>query len=236
MAEKSELPPVYMRSQEPERKVTSRKWLLGLLFYAGAVTAALVVMATMGYLYLDRLEQLCQQPHRVHYSPSGQTQEVTTNGERVVVDPAANKEVIYPSGEGLQGSIIVIDHNMGMIGMYLAATETCFLIGGIDSRLPNATELLAALQSDDGADLDPEYPVSLTYVKASDWPVQDLTLLPRELHAPCWGKPVSWLERSPESVQRGADRTKRRAAGQRHCGLCIDILVDGRIMHIHIFC
>nr|UCK81565.1 integral membrane protein 2 [Arenicola marina] len=200
MEEKGAMPPSYptvILPSDAEHK-KSKKWMFGLLFYAGAITATLITLAIVGSLYLNKVESSCTQMKELDDNNSDNNKKYNYKDEEFEVDEEADKEIIKLTGDHYgKGSIVVHDFKKGVTGVYNARTDECYLIGGIDERLPSARELSQQFESmaDEHMNLDN---TTVHYGKTTDRPVKDLSLLPRELHDVCWGKEVYWLERMAE--------------------------------------
>nr|UCK81562.1 arenicin-1.1 [Arenicola marina] len=127
----------------------------------------------------------------------GEWKQFDVNGEKIEVNEQENREIIRQAGgDGVEGSVMVIDHAKGLISWSIPRAGECYLIGGVDKQLPDAQELLHYFQSAQGSADGEGVESALDYVKAEDRPVTDLNLLAPEVREACQGKSVYWLEKS----------------------------------------
>lgn len=141
----------------------------------------------------------------------------------------------FSPGEFIHGSIIVLDYKRSMTGLYIPEAAECYLIGGVDHHIASpfrglqensepVNETTTPMMKGDTADYydddsgddmipSPSGPadeeVSLYYRKAEDYPVLDVSILPRPLRVYCMDKDIYWLERTQETDMTTRTRVRR---------------------------
>jgi hypothetical protein len=123
-------------------------------------------------------------------APQIQVQDVQVDASQNVVT------VRYPGEDGSEGLAVVVDYDKSVIGVHDAAARRCYLVGGVPSSAPSASELVQALK--EGSDLmDPTE--NLYRVSDASLPIKGGALLPSPLQGPCADLPTSWMEQSGSS-------------------------------------
>ncbi|KAK2146575.1 hypothetical protein LSH36_597g01024 [Paralvinella palmiformis] len=208
-------PPKYISSDvifDNKHKPLSCSWLFWLLFYSGAVTAALIVLAVVGSLHVNKIEQYCNKD----YTKILHGDETTTmSGSAVTLTEYLNVEANKQMVKDSNGSITVLDYNKGVIGYYNKPDDKCYLIGGVNSNLASPKEV-AEYVDVKKSKLEPvsDKPEEVEYTFGEV--VKDGSWLPAEVQEVCIGKETRWLNRNDTVQSVTSNEVAREIARQDH--------------------
>jgi hypothetical protein len=185
-----------------------------LVIYAVLMTTLLIISVAAGVgLYVVRVSLSAVDvdslpSHVEEFSVDGQT-----ISQRVQLDAEREAEVLRYDDSG---AILVLDFKRGLSALFAPSVGECYLVGGIDRRLPSPFT-----QHDDDDATDDDTDSTSYYEKSSSYPVMDHSVLPPHLSTECQDLPVYWMEAA--STGNPESRLKR-SPGR----FCIRVCVNGR--------
>ncbi|KAK2146572.1 hypothetical protein LSH36_597g00007 [Paralvinella palmiformis] len=177
-----------------KQKPLSCSWLSWLWFYSGAVTAAFIVLAVVGSLHVNKIEQYCNKDYTTTLYGVEINSAESDEYDSIYLNTEGNKQMMKDSN----GSITVFDFNKGVIGYYDQPSDKCYLTGGINQDLANPNEIDQYISSQNETPKPfGDKAESAEYATGEE--VKDVSWLPTDLQGLCAGKQTSWLNKNSAS-------------------------------------